>query len=52
MSCMIDEYLRCEEIDPALPLDAFKPVASHHGDGGRYDPPVDLDLGDFEEDEE
>ena len=52
MTCMIDEYLRAEEVDPALPLDAYKPVASHHGDGGRFDPPVDLDLGDFEEEEE
>lgn len=48
----IDEYLACEEIDPALPIDAYKPVASYNGDGGRHDPPRGLDLGDFEEDDE
>lgn len=48
----IDEYLACEEIDPALPIDVYKPVASYHGNGGRYDPPQDVELGDFEEDEE
>jgi hypothetical protein len=49
---MIDEYLLAEEIDPALPLDAYMPVASHHGNGGRFDPPRDVELGDFEEDDE
>jgi len=52
MTCMIDEYLLAEEVDPTLPLDAYKPVASHHGDGGRFDPPDELELGDFEEGEE
>lgn len=48
----IDEYLRCEEVDPALPIDAYKPVASFDGGGDRRDPPGSLTLGDFEEDNE
>lgn len=52
MTCTIDEYLRREEIDPTLPLDNYKPIASHYGGGGRYDPPSEIELGDFEEEDE